>query len=93
MGSAVTPDKNSFFSKQNLPDLVFWGMAIVLLFLNLGIRLVFLVYCMATGRDEDEIVTRSISAESSQECRGNEDRRSQSSATQETTCARRDPVE
>ena len=38
MGSAVTPDKNSFFSKQNLPDLVFWGMAIVLLFLNLGVK-------------------------------------------------------
>lgn len=69
------------------------GFIFALLFLNLGVRLVFLVYCMATGRDEDEIVTRSISAESSQECRGNEDRRSQSSATQETTCARRDPVE
>ena len=38
MGSAVTPDKNSFFSKQNLPDLVFWCMAIVLLFLNLGVK-------------------------------------------------------
>ena len=69
------------------------GFIFALLFLNLGVRLVFLVYCMATGRDEDEIVTRSISAESSQECRGNEDRRSQSSATQETTCARQDPVE
>lgn len=69
------------------------GFIFALLFLNLGVRLIFLVYCMATGRDEDEIVTRSISAESSQECRGNEDRRSQSSATQETTCARRDPVE
>lgn len=69
------------------------GFIFALLFLNLGVRLIFLVYCMTTGRDEDEIVTRSISAESSQECRGNEDRRSQSSATQETTCARRDPVE
>ena len=69
------------------------GFIFALLFLNPGVRLVFLVYCMATGRDEDEIVTRSISAESSQECRGNEDRRSQPSATQETTCARRDPVE
>ena len=69
------------------------GFIFALLFLNLGVRLVFLVYCMATGRDEDEIVTRSISAESSQERRGNEDCRSQSSATQETTCARRDPVE
>ena len=69
------------------------GFIFALLFLNLGVRLVFLVYCMVTGRDEDEIVTRSISAEPSQECRGNEDLRSQSSATQETTCARRDPVE
>ena len=69
------------------------GFIFALLFLNLGVRLVFLVYCMVTGRDEDEIVTRSISAEPSQECHGNEDLRSQSSATQETTCARRDPVE
>lgn len=69
------------------------GFIFALLFLNLGVRLVFIIYCMVTGRDEDEIVTRSISAESSQECRGNEDCRSQSSATQETTCARRDPVE
>ena len=38
------------------------GFIFALLFLNLGARLVFLVYCMATGRDEDEIVTRSISA-------------------------------
>lgn len=39
------------------------GFMFALLLLNLGVRLVFLVYCMATGRDEDEIVTRSISAD------------------------------
>ena len=39
------------------------GFMFALLFLNLGVRLVFIVYCMATGRDEDEIVTRSISAD------------------------------
>ena len=50
------------------------GFMFALLFLNLGVRLAFIVYCMATGRDEDEIVTRSISAEPSQECRGNEER-------------------
>ncbi len=42
------------------------GFIFALLFLNLGVRLVFLIYCMATGRDEDEIVTRSISADARQ---------------------------
>lgn len=39
------------------------GLIFALLFLNLGVRLVFIIYCMATGRDEDEIITRSISAD------------------------------
>ena len=38
------------------------GFVFALLFLNLGVRLIFIIYCMVTGRDEDEIVTRSISA-------------------------------
>lgn len=38
------------------------GLVFALLFLNLGIRFIFNLYCMATGRDEDEIVTRNISA-------------------------------
>ena len=42
------------------------GFIFALLFLNLGVRLVFLIYCMATGRDEDEIVTRSFSADARQ---------------------------
>lgn len=38
-------------------------LVFAVLFLNLGIRLVFIVYCMVTGRDEEEIVTRNISAD------------------------------
>ena len=39
------------------------GLIFFVLFLNIGIRLVFIVYCMVTGKDEDEIVTRSIAAQ------------------------------
>lgn len=39
------------------------GLIFALLFLNLGVRFAFIVYCMLTGRDEDEIITRSISAD------------------------------
>ena len=43
------------------------GLVFALLFLNLGVRLIFLVYCMVTGRDEDEIVTHNISANHEEE--------------------------
>lgn len=49
------------------------GFIFALLFLNLGVRLVFLVYCMVTGRDEDEIVTRSISADAEPSDKGSRD--------------------
>lgn len=39
------------------------GLVFALLFLNLGVRFIFIVYCMVTGRDEDGIVTRNISAD------------------------------
>ena len=39
------------------------GLIFFVLFLNIGIRLAFIVYCMVTGKDEDEIVTRSIAAQ------------------------------
>lgn len=42
------------------------GFMFALLFLTLGVRLIFGIYCTATGRDEDEIATRSISADCEQ---------------------------
>ncbi len=42
------------------------GFMFALLFLTLGLRLIFGIYCAVTGRDEDEIATRSISADCEQ---------------------------
>lgn len=49
---------------QALADLVLSCLILVfaILFFNLGLRLVFIVYCMITGQDEDEIMVRNISA-------------------------------
>ena len=49
------------------------GFIFALLFLNLGVRLVFIICCMVTGRDEDEIVTRSISADAEPSDKGSRD--------------------
>ncbi len=38
------------------------GLIFALLFLNIGVRIAFLVYCMVTGRDEDAIMTQAIAA-------------------------------
>lgn len=40
------------------------------LLLNLGMRLVFSVYCMVRGRDDEEIVARGIAADDDREKRG-----------------------
>lgn len=38
------------------------GLIFVILFLLLGLRLLFLVYCMVTGKDDEEITARAIAA-------------------------------
>ncbi len=38
MKTNVIEDRKPFFSKTNLPDLIFWIMAVILLFLNLGVK-------------------------------------------------------
>lgn len=45
------------------------GLVFALLLLNLGIRFLFIIYCMITGHDEDEIITRNISASHEKERR------------------------
>lgn len=57
---AFMMDRSSLVSRLVMDALAF---VFAVLFLNLGIRLIFIVYCMITGRDEDEIVTRNISAD------------------------------
>ena len=57
---ALMMDRSSLVSRLAMDVL---ALVFAVLFLNLGIRLIFIVYCMITGRDEDEIVTRNISAD------------------------------
>ena len=45
------------------------GLIFVILFLMLGLRLMFLVYCIATGKDDEEITAHAISADSHGACR------------------------
>ncbi|HJF65536.1 MAG TPA: hypothetical protein K8U77_05410 [Slackia equolifaciens] len=39
------------------------GLIFVILFLMLGLRLLFLVYCMITGKDDEETTARAIAAQ------------------------------
>ena len=57
---AFLMDRSSLGSQLAMDALL---LVFAVLFLNLGVRLIFIVYCMITGRDEDEIVTRNISAD------------------------------
>ena len=52
------------FPSQVIMDIALGSLLLVfaLLFFNLGLRLIFIIYCMITGKDEDEIMVRNISA-------------------------------
>lgn len=49
---------------QAITDIVLGSLFLILaiLIFNLGLRLIFIVYCMITGKDEEEIMIRSITA-------------------------------
>lgn len=52
------------FPSQFVTDAVMGGLFLIfaVLFFMLGLRLLFILYCMITGKDEDEIMVRNIAA-------------------------------
>lgn len=52
------------FPSRAITDIALGCLFLILaiLFLNLGLRLIFIVYCMITGKDEEEIMLRTITA-------------------------------
>lgn len=52
------------FPQRIMMDLVMFALLLVfaVLFVNIGIRLLFLLYCMVTGKDEEKIMVEQLSA-------------------------------
>lgn len=61
----------TFASRSLIADvaLTIGGVVFALLFFNLGLRLVYLVYCSITGRDDEEEIARAISVDHDEEQR------------------------
>ena len=53
-----------FFPSEFIADVVLSVLFLIfyILLFNIGLRIIFALYCLITGKDEDEIMTRAIAA-------------------------------